>query len=178
MSIRSGRERLLQTLCCEVGGMLVASPIHSLTFSVDLETSLALFSTLAVSIVAWSCAHNAIYDAVEWRLFRQLASDRSIRSRLLHAVSHEGTTILFSLPMIMHLGGHSLMEALVLDLSLTLIDVGYTYAFHVAYDRLRPVRKTAPRPVRSRPPTVDGRSRHYSSGDLPYIVRARLRSVE
>lgn len=57
----------------------------------------------------------------------------------MHALSHEASTIVVTLPILVHLGGHGWMAALVVDLGLTVVYAGYAYAFHLAYDRLRPV---------------------------------------
>jgi uncharacterized membrane protein len=40
----------------------------------------------------------------------------------------------------MWLGGHTMREALAVNLSLTLFYVGYAYVFHLLFDWLRPVR--------------------------------------
>jgi uncharacterized membrane protein len=87
----------------------------------------------------WSPLHNAAFDRAELRLAGRVASDRPPRWRLAHAASHELTSTVFTAPIVMGTGGHGLGEALAVNLGLTLLYTGYAYAFHLGYDRLRPV---------------------------------------
>jgi uncharacterized membrane protein len=59
---------------------------------------------------------------------------------VVHAISHEATTLVVTLPILMGLGGLTFWTALVVDLGLTLLYTGYAYVFHNVYDRLRPMR--------------------------------------
>jgi uncharacterized membrane protein len=70
----------------------------------------------------------------------RVASDRPQKWRVVHAVSHEATTVVVTLPILVWLGGHGWGEALLLDLGLTVLYAVYAYGFHLVYDRLRPVR--------------------------------------
>lgn len=159
MAIRSLRERAIQTLAFEVGGLVLAAPLYWLVFGGDAEEGLILVAAVSVAVLAWSPIHNTAFDWLEWRIARRVASDRPARLRLLHALSHEATAIIVSLPVIMALGGHGLVEALAVDLGLTLLYTGYAYVFHAVYDRLRPVVPldgAAPRArtTRESPPSV------------------------
>lgn len=64
--------------------------------------------------------------------------------RMVHAVSHEGSSTLATLPVIMLVGGHGFWDALAIDLAMTAFYAVYLYAFHVLWDRSRPVRLSAP----------------------------------
>ena len=140
MTLRSARERLLQTLAYEVGGLAVATPLYALAFGAGAQDSAVLLLLLSVAVMLWSPIHNTLFDWVEWRCAGRLASDRPHRLRLIHALSHEATAVVVTLPILMGYGGLGLFEALVADLGLTLIYTLYAYAFHWTYDRLRPVR--------------------------------------
>jgi uncharacterized membrane protein len=61
--------------------------------------------------------------------------------RLVHALSHEASSLVVTLPVLMGPGGLGFMEALLADLGLTVIYAGYAYVFHWFYDRVRPVRR-------------------------------------
>ena len=139
MAFRSFRERVFQTLFYEVGGLAIVTPIYSALFEVGAVDSLALMVALSVAVLAWSPLHNAAFDIVEWRLARRVASDRPHGLRVLHAVSHETTTIVVTLPMIMAFGGHDFWEALAIDVGLTVFYAAYAYLYFAAYDRLRPI---------------------------------------
>jgi uncharacterized membrane protein len=91
-----------------------------------------------------SPVHNAAFDTAEWRLARRVASDRPARWRLAHALSHDATHTIVTLPVIMVVGGYGFWQALVVDVGLMLLYASYTYVFHLLYDRWRPVRVAAP----------------------------------
>lgn len=144
MSLRSPRERALQTIAYEVGGLILAIPLYLVYTGGGTGEGALVMAALSVAVLIWSPLHNTAWDWLEWRRVRRLASDRPQRWRALHAVSHEATTVAVTLPILVWLGGHGWLEALVLDLALTLLYAGYAYVFHNVYDRLRPV---APAPV-------------------------------
>jgi uncharacterized membrane protein len=142
--LRSGRERAIQTVLYEAGGLLVAVPLYQLLFGKGVDESALLLIVLAIAVMLWSPLHNAVFDLFEWRLAQRLASDRPHRWRILHALSHEASTVVVTLPLIMLIGRHGFWEALAIDLGLTGLYVAYAYLFHLGYDRWRPVRPARP----------------------------------
>mgnify|MGYP001765785053 CR=1 FL=1 len=144
MSLRSPRERLFQSLAYETGGLCLSVPLYLMWTQGEAGTGALLMAALSLAVLAWSPLHNTAFDWADLRLSGRLASDRPQAWRLVHAVSHEASTVVVTLPILVFLGGHGWTEALVVDLGLTLVYAGYAYAFHLAYDRLRPV---APAPV-------------------------------
>ncbi|MGF1659951.1 MAG: PACE efflux transporter [Rubrimonas sp.] len=147
MALRTFRERVFQTFLYEIGGLALVTPVYSALFDVGAADSLALMAVLSVAVLAWSPLHNAAFDLAEWRLARRVASDRPHGLRVLHAVSHETTTIVVTVPLIMLFGGHGFWEALAIDVGLTVFYAAYAYLFFVAYDRLRPLAPAAAPPV-------------------------------
>lgn len=139
MSIRSLRERLLQTVCFELGGVVVATPIYMIVTGNTAAEGAVLVIALAIVVMVWSPLHNSIFDILEWRLQRRVASDRPHGWRIVHAMSHEVTSLVVTVPAILMLTDHTLLEAVLLDIGLTVIYIVYAYLFHVIYDRLRPV---------------------------------------
>jgi uncharacterized membrane protein len=91
-------------------------------------------------VLVWSPIHNTLFDWADYRLSGRLASDRPQRWRVVHAISHEATTLVVTLPILMGLGGLTFWTALVVDMGLTFLYTAYAYVFHNLYDRLRPVR--------------------------------------
>ncbi len=140
MSLRSLRERVIQTVSYELGGILIATPLYALVFSASLDGSLAMMAMLSVAVMLWSPLHNTVFDVIDLRLTGRVASDRPHRLRILHAVSHEATSLIVTVPLLMVFGGHSLFEAVVVDFGLTALFAVYAYIFNILYDRLRPVR--------------------------------------
>lgn len=150
--MRSWRERVIQTLSYELGALLIAAPLYQWVFSVSAGESLQLLVTLSVAVMLWSPLHNTVFDWLDARWFDRVASDRHGVSRWVHAFSHEISTLVVTLPLIVWIGGYSWFDALWLDLGLTLFYTAYAWVFHWCFDRLRPIRapraNTAPAPRR------------------------------
>lgn len=139
MTLRSPRERLIQTLSYEAGGLVISIPLYLLYSGSGASEGTLIMAALSLAVMLWSPLHNTAFDWADLRLTGRLASDRPHRWRLVHAVSHEVSTILVTVPVLVWLGGHGLLEALLLDLGLTALYTAYAYVFHLVYDRLRPV---------------------------------------
>ena len=137
--MRSLRERVIQTLSYELGALLIAAPLYQWLFSVTTGESLQLLVTLSVAVMLWSPLHNTVFDWLDARWFDRVASDRRGVSRWVHAFSHEISTLVVTLPLIVWIGGYTWFDALLLDLGLTLFYTLYAWVFHWCFDRLRPV---------------------------------------
>jgi uncharacterized membrane protein len=137
--LRSARERACQTLAYEAGGLLLAVPLYALFAGAQTHDALILIAAVAVACMVWSPLHNTAFDWADWRFNRRVAGSRPHRLRLVHAVSHEASSVVVTVPVIIAFGGHSFLGALAVDIGLTLLYACYAYAFHIAYDRLRPV---------------------------------------
>ena len=180
MALRSLRERIIQTLAFELGGLAIAAPFYAALFGRSAQDSVLLVAAVTVAVLVWTPLHNTLFDLAEWRLARRVASDRPHRLPLLHAVSHETSAMIVSLPVIMLVGGHGFWTALAIDLGLSALYAAYAYLFHLAYDRLRPV---VPREARSprRPltrgpqPRSTGQSDATSRSAIATLNRLRRR---
>lgn len=139
MALRSLRERLWQTLCYEAGGLLIVAPLYATVMGRGTAEAFILIAALSAAALVWSPLHNTIFDRADLRLTGRLASDRPHALRVVHAASHEGSTMIVTVPILILLGGHSLWGALAVDLSLSLAYTVYAYLFHIGYDRMRPV---------------------------------------
>ena len=143
MTLRSPRERLIQTLSYEAGGLCLSIPLVALVGGGTAGEAFWLMLALSAAVLIWSPFHNTVFDWLDLRLSGRLASDRPQRWRLVHAVSHEATTVVVTLPILMGFGGLDLWTALITDLGLTLLYAAYAYDFHIVYDWLRPMRPRA-----------------------------------
>jgi uncharacterized membrane protein len=141
MTIRTFSERVLQTVCFEIGGVLLATPVYAMAFGLGAEGSARVVMAQAVAALLWCSLHNWAFDLAEHHLCGRLASDRPHRLRVVHAISHEVSLMLVTVPILMVVGGHGFFEAVVVDLGFTAFYVVYAYLYHLAYDRLRPVRE-------------------------------------
>jgi uncharacterized membrane protein len=139
MSLRSVRERWLQICAYEFVGLAVAAPLYGVVFGGGATEGAVVIIALFLPELLWSVMHNATFDWVEWRYARRVASSRPHRWRVIHAVSHEVTSTVISLPVIMLVTDHGIMGALVVDLWLGVFYAVYAYLFHIVFDWLRPV---------------------------------------
>lgn len=119
--------------------MLLVSPVYAAIFGARLDESLLLFAVIAAVSVVWCPVYNTIFDRMDLRRAGRVASDRPYRWRVVHAISYEASVVVLEVPVIIALGGHGLVEALALDIGLGIFYAGYTYVFHLGFDRLRPV---------------------------------------
>lgn len=139
MTLRTARERVIQTLAYEAGGLAVAIPLYALAFGTEADESAFVLAAVSVAMMIWSLNHNTLFDLVEWRMIRRVASDRPHSQRVLHALSHEVTAAVVTVPILMVLGDLGFGEALLADIGLSVVYTLYAYVFHWIYDRLRPI---------------------------------------
>lgn len=144
MTMRSLQERAIQTVSFEIGGILLAVPLYRAFFDAGMVESTVLMTVLAVAVLVWSPIHNRLFDWAELRLANRVASDRQHGLRVVHAISHETTSVIVTTPLIMVVGGHGFWEALAIDIGLAVFYAVYAYVFHVVYDHVRPVRPAGP----------------------------------
>lgn len=137
--LRSTRERVIQTLWFEGIGMLLVAPLVALVAGSGLGESFVLVAALSMVVMAWSAVYNTVFDLVERRRTGRVASDRPHGLRTLHAIGHEASAVVVSLPVIVAMTSLGWFEALLADLGLTAVYAGYAYLFHLVFDRLRPV---------------------------------------
>ena len=141
--VRSWRERALQTLAFELGGLLIVAPIWKLVTGATAAELVALLVCLSAAVMAWMAGYNTVFDLVEARLAGIVASDRPHVRRVLHAVGLEVTSALVTWPLIAVVAGLGWLEALAADLGLTMAYAIYGYVFHLGFDRLRPVLRSS-----------------------------------
>lgn len=139
MTLRSLRERIFQTIAYETGGILLVTPIYVFIFGGSGGQSFVVMASLSIATLIWFPLHNTAFDWFDLRLTGRLASDRPKCLRLLHALSHEITVCLITTPLLIWLGGHSLANAILIDLALSFAYAAYGFVFHMIYDHVRPV---------------------------------------
>jgi uncharacterized membrane protein len=137
--LRCIRERILQTLCYEAVGLLIITPLYAIVAHAKASESLVLLAVVSAVCMLWAAIHNTVFDWLEFHLCERVASDRTAACRILHAVSIELTSVLITTPVIMWIADLGFWEALAVDIGLTIAYAAYAYAFHWAFDKLRPV---------------------------------------
>ena len=138
--LRRARERLLQTLLFEAGGLLLVTPLLAWASGAQAGESLALLVALSVAVMVWAALYNMAFDRLEARFAHRVASDRPHRLRVVHALGLELSSVLATCPLIVWMTGLGWWQALALDVVLGAAYAAYGYAYHWLFDRLRPVR--------------------------------------
>ena len=138
--IRSWRERLAQTLCFEALGLATVSPLFALLSGTRMSDAVLVLVALSAVVMAWASVYNTAFDLIEARAAHRVASDRPQRWRVLHAIGSEVSVLVLTWPLLVALTPMGWLDALVAEIGLTLIYAVYGYLFHLAFDRLRPVR--------------------------------------
>ena len=137
--LRTMPERILQTVCFEVIGLIITMPVFAhFTKTGESETFLALFA-ISVGVICWSAIHNYLFDWTEFRLTQRVASDRTNTMRIIHALSHELSSVVVSLPLMLWIAGLTWQQALMANVGLTIFYTVYAFVFYRIYDALRPM---------------------------------------
>jgi uncharacterized membrane protein len=144
MCLRSTRERIIQTLAYEAFALVIFVPLYTAYAGKQATDGFLVIAALTVAAICWSPLHNTVFDVLDLRFSGRVASDRPQVWRVVHALSHEFTQIVVSVPLLMWLGGHGLMEAILVDIGLTIGYTIYAWGFHLAFDAVRPVGYGAP----------------------------------
>lgn len=143
--VRTTKQRIVQTLAYELGGLIIATPLFSYFVEFSLTESLLFIVVLSVFCILWTGLHNTIYDHIEWRLIQRIASDRSGLSRVLHIFSLEASSILIGVPLILLVSDVSLLDAVLLDIGLTFGYMVYGILFYWVFDFLHPIKAVTAR---------------------------------
>jgi uncharacterized membrane protein len=143
MTVRTLSELQIQSIAHQAGSLLVVTPVCALLTGETAGGTLLLVIALTIATTLWTQVHNAVFDRIEWAVCRRVASDRPARLRLVHAISCEASDTIVTFPLILILTGLPWQQALLADVTLTLVGVVYSYVFHWGYDRVRPVQHAA-----------------------------------
>ncbi|AVH13900.1 chlorhexidine efflux PACE transporter AceI [Acinetobacter indicus] len=126
------KRRLIHALSYELILLVIIALALSLIFKMPLEVTGSLGVVMAVTSVLWNMLFNHFFEKIEAR--RQLK--RTVKVRILHAIGFEGGLMLATIPMVAYAMQMSLPEAFLLDLSLTLCILVYTFIFQWGYDAI------------------------------------------
>ena len=138
--LRNRRERLLQTLLFEAGGLLLVTPLLAWVSGEQTGQSLLLLVALSVAVMLWAALYNTAFDRLEAHFAGRVASARPHRLRLVHAAGLEVSSVLATCPLIVWMTGLGWWQALAVDMALGAVYAAYGYLYHWLFDRLRPVR--------------------------------------
>ncbi|MEW9150078.1 chlorhexidine efflux PACE transporter AceI [Acinetobacter indicus] len=126
------KRRLIHALSYELILLVIIALALCLIFKMPLEVTGSLGVAMGVTSVLWNMLFNHFFEKFEAR--RQL--QRTVKVRILHAIGFEGGLMLATIPMVAYAMQMNLPEAFLLDLSLTLCILVYTFIFQWGYDAI------------------------------------------
>ena len=124
------KRRIVHALNYEIILLVIIALALSFIFELPLEVTGVLGIFMAVTSVIWNMVFNHYFEKFEAK--HQLK--RTVRVRILHAIGFEGGLMLATIPMVAYAMNMSLWQAIVLDFSLTLCILVYTFIFQWCYD--------------------------------------------
>jgi uncharacterized membrane protein len=154
VQFRSPRERLLQSVLYEISGTLIATAAYMAVLGGSAGSALMTMIALSLAFVIYAPVFNAVFDWIEWRATRRVASDRPHRLRVLHALLLEGSDTILSVPILMYMGDLGLGHAILADLGLWALHAAYAYIYYLIFDWVRPIRVASPADSRADGPEV------------------------
>ncbi len=125
-------ERVFHALAFEFIATLICAPLFSWLMGLPLTQMGMLTILFALVAMAWNMVFNAAFERIE----RRCGWTRTLAVRAAHAVAFEGGLVVLLAPLGAWWLGVSLLEALMLDIGLTLFFLPYTFFYNLAYDQL------------------------------------------
>lgn len=124
------KKRIIHALSYEVILLVIIALALSFIFEVPMEVTGVLGIAMAITSVFWNMVFNYYFEKYEQR--KKLK--RTVGVRILHAIGFEGGLMLATIPMVAYAMNLGILDAILLDLSLTLCILVYTFIFQWCYD--------------------------------------------
>lgn len=135
--MRTTPDRIRHTLLFEVIAIAMVMLLGNRLFGMPAMNMGAVGVASSLVAVTWNYLYNLGFDHALKRLTGSVRKSWTMRA--VHAVLFEFSLTVLLLPVIAAILGISLFDALVIDLSLTVFFLAYTFLFNLAYDRVFPI---------------------------------------
>ncbi|AMW78679.1 hypothetical protein AMD27_07130 [Acinetobacter sp. TGL-Y2] len=126
------KRRIIHALSYEIILLIVIALLLSYFFDLPLEVTGILGVVMALTSVIWNMLFNHLFEKFE----KQRNLKRTVPVRILHAIGFEGGLMLATIPMIAYALNMGIWQAIVLDFSLTMGILVYTFIFQWCYDTI------------------------------------------
>lgn len=126
------KRRWIHALSYEGILLLIMTLALSYVFEIPMELTGSLGLIMAIISVFWNMIYNNLFEKFEHYLKLQ----RGIWVRVLHAIGFEGGLLLISVPLIAYILKLTFWNALLLDMSITLCILIYTFIFQWCFDAI------------------------------------------
>ncbi|MFD1438275.1 chlorhexidine efflux PACE transporter AceI [Acinetobacter terrae] len=126
------KRRIVHALSYEIILLVIIAIALSFIFDMPMEVTGTLGIVMAVTSVFWNMTFNHFFEKFEAK--RQLK--RTVGVRILHAIGFEGGLMLATIPMVAYAMQMSIGQAILLDFSMTMCILVYTFIFQWCYDHI------------------------------------------
>ncbi|QXW27103.1 chlorhexidine efflux PACE transporter AceI [Acinetobacter johnsonii] len=126
------KRRIIHALSYEIILLVIIAIALSFIFEVPMEVTGTLGIAMALTSVIWNMIFNHFFEKFEAK--RKLK--RTVGVRMLHAVGFEGGLMLATIPMVAYAMEMSIWQAILLDFSMTMCILVYTFVFQWCYDAI------------------------------------------
>ena len=126
------KRRIVHALSYEIILLVIIAIALSFIFDMPMEVTGTLGIVMAVTSVFWNMTFNHVFEKFEAK--RQLK--RTVGVRILHAIGFEGGLMLATIPMVAYAMQMSIGQAILLDFSMTMCILVYTFIFQWCYDHI------------------------------------------
>lgn len=134
--MRTTTDRIRQAVSFEAFGILLSVPLAIFVFGFNPDKTGVLGIAGATMATVWNYAFNLMFDH---GLKKTTGSTRkSLKIRLLHAISFEMGLLMFFLPFTVWWMDIGLIEALVVDVAFIAFYLAYAFVFTWCYDSIFP----------------------------------------
>lgn len=140
VTLRTARDRVRYSLLFEAILMALIVPVGAAFFDKTLANIGLLMVMLSLNAMIWNLIYNWVFDLFEARQGR-LSTQRTWGLRVLHAIGFEVLLTAMSLPINTYWLGITVLDALSVNIAVTLFVVLYTYIFTFAYDLAFPLKQ-------------------------------------
>lgn len=145
INVRTKLDRARYVVIFEILLILMSAPIISMVLERDAMDVGSLAVVISIKAMIVNVIYNFFYDRFDIRAGR-IPTERSAKSRLIHAGLFEVILTATSMPIVMWWLDVPLLTALAMDAALMAFIVVYTYVYTWCYDRLFPVAQPADMP--------------------------------
>ncbi len=129
----SAKERVCHALIFEIGAVCLSAVVVLLFSDVGAYSALGLGIIMSLMAMLWNFVFNCLFDKV----FIKPRQTRGLGVRLLHTISFEGGLLIFTIPVVAYMLKLTLWQALLADVSLTVLITLYALVFNFVYDHWR-----------------------------------------
>lgn len=130
---KSVKERFFHALGFEVLAIAICAPLGTWLLGYSLAHMGLLTLMISLIAMAWNMVFNMAFDGAQ----RRLGFTRTLAVRAVHSVLFEIGLILAVVPLAAGWLNIGLWEAFVLDISIVLFFLPYTFVFNWTYDHVR-----------------------------------------